>query len=73
MGSNIANRVRDLRDAHDRMTQQALADAVGVSRQTIIAIESGRYSPSLEVALKISRAFTLPVESVFSLVDECRN
>ena len=67
MGSNLTNRVRELRDANDRMTQQALADAVGVSRQTIIAIESGRYSPSLEVALKISRAFALPVESVFSL------
>jgi len=67
VGSNLTNRVRELRDANDRMTQQALADAVGVSRQTIIAIESGRYSPSLEVALKISRAFALPVESVFSL------
>jgi putative transcriptional regulator len=70
MASGIDNRVRSLRDQHDRMTQQALADAVGVSRQTIIAIESGRYSPSLEVALKIARAFALPVESVFSLERE---
>ena len=49
------------------MTQQALAEAVGVSRQTIIAIEQGRYSPSLEVALKIAEAFGEPVERVFWL------
>jgi len=49
------------------MTQQALAERVGVSRQTIIAIEQGRYSPSLEVAMKIARAFDAPVEQVFSL------
>lgn len=69
MGSNTTNRVRELREQHNRMTQQALADAVGVSRQTIIAIESGRYSPSLEVALKISRAFGQPVEDIFALAD----
>jgi putative transcriptional regulator len=67
MPVNISNRVRDLRYEHGQMTQQALAEVVGVSRQTIIAIESSRYSPSLEVALKIARAFNLPVESVFSL------
>lgn len=67
MPVNISNRVRDLRYEHGRMTQQALADAVGVSRQTIIAIESGRYSPSLEVAMKIAWAFDQPVEGVFSL------
>ena len=69
MGGNVANRVRDLRAANDRMTQQALADAVGVSRQTIIAIESGRYSPSLEVALKIADAFGRSVDEVFWLTD----
>ena len=69
MGSSLSNRVRELRDAHDRMTQQALADAVGVSRQTIIAIESGRYSPSLEVALKIARTFDVSIEELFSLTD----
>ena len=69
MGGNVANRVRELRAANDRMTQQGLADAVGVSRQTIIAIESGRYSPSLEVALKIARAFDCRVEDVFALED----
>jgi len=69
VGSNLINRVRELREAHNRMTQQALAEAVGVSRQTIIAIEQGRYSPSLEVAMKIARAFDVPVERVFSLPD----
>ncbi|HKL53418.1 MAG TPA: helix-turn-helix transcriptional regulator [Wenzhouxiangellaceae bacterium] len=64
-GSTLANRVRSMRDQRDHMTQQALADAVGVSRQTIIAIEQGRYSPSLEVALKIAQAFGEPVEQVF--------
>ena len=67
MGGNITNRVRELREAHNRMTQQALAEAVDVSRQTIIAIEQGRYSPSLEVAMKIARAFGESVERVFSL------
>nr|WP_311550831.1 helix-turn-helix transcriptional regulator [Wenzhouxiangella marina] len=65
----MSNRVRDLRDAHDRMTQQALADQVGVSRQTINAIETGKYQPSLEVALKIARAFDQAVEAVFRLED----
>jgi len=67
VGGNITNRVRELREAHNRMTQQALAEAVDVSRQTIIAIEQGRYSPSLEVAMKIARAFGESVERVFSL------
>ncbi|MGY6630094.1 MAG: helix-turn-helix transcriptional regulator [Wenzhouxiangella sp.] len=67
MPVNISNRVRDLRYERDRMTQQDLAEAVGVSRQTIIAIENGRYSPSLEVAMKIARVFGEPVESIFSL------
>nr|WP_220338336.1 helix-turn-helix transcriptional regulator [Wenzhouxiangella sediminis] len=64
------NRVRELRQAGDGMTQQDLAAAVGVSRQTIIAIERGRYSPSLEVALKIAWTFGQPVETVFRLSDE---
>lgn len=68
MGSGkVDNRVRELRAAGPGMTQQALAEAVGVSRQTIIAIEQGRYSPSLEVALKIAAAFGEPVERVFWL------
>lgn len=68
MGSaKVENRVRELRAIGPGMTQQALAEAVGVSRQTIIAIEQGRYSPSLEVALKIAAAFGEPVERVFWL------
>jgi putative transcriptional regulator len=47
------------------MTQQALADAVGVTRQTIIAIEQGKYSPTLEAAFRIAIAFGVPLEQVF--------
>lgn len=49
----ITNRVRELREAHDNMSQSALAKAIGVTRQTVIAIEQGRYSPSLESAFRI--------------------
>lgn len=61
----ITNRVRALREAHGNMSQSALADAIGVTRQTIIAIEQGRYSPSLESAFRISRVFGADVEEVF--------
>jgi putative transcriptional regulator len=60
----IANRVRDLREAR-AMTQADLGKAIGVTRQTIIAIEQGRYSPSLESAFRISRVFGAGVEDVF--------
>lgn len=63
----VITRVRALREADPLETQQCLADALGVSRQTIIAIESGRYSPSLDLALRIARHFELTVEDVFSL------
>ncbi len=69
MGARITNRVRELRDARGHMTQQQLAEAVGVSRQTINAIETGKYQPSLEVALKIARTFDQPLESIFRLPD----
>lgn len=62
----IANRVRELREEHGAMTQAALGDIVGVTRQTIIAIEQRRYSPSLEVAFRIARAFGVDVEDVFT-------
>ena len=62
----ISNRVRDLRDQHGAMTQAALGDAIGVTRQTVIAIEQGRYSPSLETAFRISRLFGVGIEDVFS-------
>jgi putative transcriptional regulator len=61
----ITNRVRDLREQHGQMSQQALGDAVGVTRQTIIAIEQGRYSPSLETSFRIARLFGVGLEDVF--------
>ncbi|MCE4602553.1 MAG: helix-turn-helix transcriptional regulator [Desulfurococcales archaeon] len=63
-------RLREVR-ARWRVTQEALARAVGVSRQTIIAIENGRYLPSLTLALKIAAFFGLRVEDLFSLREEC--
>jgi putative transcriptional regulator len=61
----IRNNMRALRFQHGEMTQADLADRVGLTRQTIIAIEQGRYSPSLEAAFKIARVFGIPVEDVF--------
>lgn len=62
----MKNRIRVER-AEVRMTQQQLADAVGVSRQTINAIEAGKFIPSTLLALKIAREFAKPVEAVFQL------
>ena len=62
---NIANKIKLLRFMNDEMTQKDLADRVGVTRQTIMAIESAKYSPSLEVAFKIAAVFDLPLEQVF--------
>jgi len=67
--AKITNTVRELRDAQNHMTQQALAEAIGVSRQTINAIETGKYQPSLEVALKIAQTFDQSLESIFQLKD----
>ena len=61
----ITNRVRELREQHGTMSQAELARAVGVSRQTIIAIEQGHYSPSLERAFRIAREFNVGVEDAF--------
>lgn len=61
----IQNHIRTLRFTQGEMTQQELADRVGVSRQTVNAIEAGKYSPSLEVAFQIARAFGKPLEEVF--------
>ena len=63
----IRNNIRKLRFHHDEMTQQQLAEKVGVTRQTIVAIEKGKYSPSLEVAFRLARAFDVPLEAVFFL------
>jgi len=65
MGKTIQNSIRRLRFDHEEMTQQELADKVGVTRQTINAIELGKYSPSLEVAFHIAEAFGVPIEQVF--------
>ncbi len=62
----ITNKIRRLRFDNGEMTQQALAELVGVTRQTVNAIELGKYSPSLEVAYRIARAFKVPLEEVFS-------
>jgi putative transcriptional regulator len=61
----VTNHIRRLRFEHGEMTQQQLADAVGATRQTIIAIESGKYAPSLELAFRIARKFGCGVEQVF--------
>jgi putative transcriptional regulator len=61
----FGNRVRELRERHGGMTQAELGEAIGVTRQTIIAIEQGRYSPSLESAFRIARVFRVGVEDVF--------
>lgn len=61
----ITNRIRMLREEHGRMSQADLAKAIGVTRQTVIAIEQGRYSPSLESAFRISRVFGVRLEDVF--------
>lgn len=61
----ITNNIRTLRFFADEMTQQQLAEMVGASRQTIIAVESGKYSPSLELAFRIADAFGRPIGEVF--------
>lgn len=68
--TRITNRIRALRFAHGEMTQQELADKVGVTRQTILAIEQSRYSPSLEVAFKIAKAFGVELGEVFAYPDD---
>ena len=61
----IRNCIRRLRFDHDEMTQQELADRVGCTRQTIIALEAGKYVPSLTLAFRIAKAFGVTVEDVF--------
>lgn len=64
-GTPIANHIRRFRFERGEMTQEALAQACGVTRQTIIALEAGRYAPSLELAFRIARTFGVSVEDVF--------
>lgn len=63
---SISNQIRKLRFLHGEMTQQELADLVGVTRQTISAIEAAKYAPSLEVAFKIAAVFEVPLQEVFA-------
>lgn len=63
--TRIRNEIRTLRFHHGEMTQQDLADRIGVTRQTVNAIELGKYSPSLEVAFRMARVFGRPLEEVF--------
>jgi putative transcriptional regulator len=63
--TSIANQIRRFRFERGEMTQEALAQACSVTRQTIIALEAGRYAPSLELAFRIARAFGVGVEDVF--------
>ncbi|MCP2350967.1 helix-turn-helix transcriptional regulator [Nonomuraea roseoviolacea] len=67
--TRVTNRIRALRFEHGEMTQADLADRIGVTRQTVIAIEQGRYSPSLEMAFLIARVFGVPLDDVFQYPD----
>jgi putative transcriptional regulator len=67
-GGRVTNRVRKLREAAG-LTQAELADRVGATRQTIIAVEAEKYAPSLELAFRLAKAFRMPFESVFHYED----
>ena len=67
--TSVTNSIRTLRFHRGEMTQQELADRIGVTRQTVIAIEQGRYSPSLEAAFRIARVFGVPLEHVFQFAE----
>ena len=69
----IGNNIRKLRFFRNEMTQQKLAEKVGVTRQTIIAMEQDKYSPSLELAFRIARVFEVPLEEVFSYQPEAES
>jgi putative transcriptional regulator len=63
--NSIGNHIRRLRFEHNEMTQEALAQAVGITRQTVIALEAERYAPSLDLAMKIAEVFNQKVDAVF--------
>jgi putative transcriptional regulator len=68
--TKVINVIRALRFARGEMTQAELADRIGVTRQTIIAIEQGRYSPSLEMAFEIARVFGVRLDEVFQYPEQ---
>jgi len=65
----VINRIRRLRFEHNEMTQEELANRAGCTRQTIIALEQGKYVPSIELAFRVARAFSMPLEEVFQYDD----
>ena len=67
--TRVTNDIRALRFATGEMTQADLADRIGVTRQTVIAIEQGKYSPTLEIAFQIARVFGVPLDAVFQYPD----
>ena len=67
--TKVTNAIRTLRFAHGELTQADLAERIGVTRQTVIAIEQGRYSHSLEMAFRIARVFDVPLDDVFQYPD----
>ncbi|MEG3637020.1 helix-turn-helix transcriptional regulator [Verrucosispora sp. WMMA2044] len=68
--TRVTNNIRALRFARDEMTQAALAERIGVTRQTVIAIEQGRYSPSLEMAFRIAHVLGVRLDEVFQYPEE---
>ncbi|MEU7789885.1 MULTISPECIES: helix-turn-helix transcriptional regulator [unclassified Amycolatopsis] len=68
--TRVTNSIRALRFANGQMTQADLATRIGVTRQTVIAIEQGRYSPSLEMAFQLAHVFGVPLEEVFQYPEE---
>lgn len=65
----VSNRIKEIR-REKQITQSEMSEILGVSRQTIVAIENDKYNPSLELTLKIARLFEMPVEEIFKLEDE---
>ena len=68
--TRVTNSIRQLRFAHGEITQAELASRIGVTRQTVIAIEQGRYSPSLEMAFQLARVFGVGLDDVFQYPEE---
>jgi putative transcriptional regulator len=68
--TRVTNSIRALRFTNGEMTQAELAKRLGVTRQTVIAIEQGKYSPSLEMAFQIARVFKVPLDEVFQYADD---
>lgn len=69
----IHNRIRELRFHSGEMTQQALAERIGITRQTVIALEKGKYYPSLELAFGLAKTFKVSIEDVFTVEDKSEN